>query len=350
MDNTPTDQAIQPVYNDCRDMLLAATHIVVIQADNPDADSLGSALSLEALLEEQGKEVSLYCGVTIPEYLRYLSGWDRVSQDLPRNFDLSIIVDANTVTLLEKIQTSTQYRQLMTKPTIALDHHATVDEPIAYANLTIVDTDVSSTGELIYVMMRHFGWKIPTDAANHMMTAILGDTQGLSNDLTSPNTYRAMAELTELGASRTSLENARREFSKMSKEIYAYKAHLIQQTQFHFESTIATITIPQSELNQYSAQYNPIALIQNDILQIRQVQLCIIFKKYDDGKITAALRSNYGYPVCGEIAAHFNGGGHDYAAGFKSTDGTPLDVIQKKCFEIAAAAVVAAKGSNHETL
>jgi nanoRNase/pAp phosphatase (c-di-AMP/oligoRNAs hydrolase) len=49
-----------------------AQKIVVVQADNPDADSLGSALALEHILGDLGKDVYLYCGVDIPTYLRYL--------------------------------------------------------------------------------------------------------------------------------------------------------------------------------------------------------------------------------------------------------------------------------------
>jgi nanoRNase/pAp phosphatase (c-di-AMP/oligoRNAs hydrolase) len=86
----------------------AAQKIVVIQADNPDADSLGSALALEHVLGDLRKDVVLYCGVNVPEYLRYLAGWDRVVDTLPSQFDLSIIVDASTYTLLDKLDKSSQ--------------------------------------------------------------------------------------------------------------------------------------------------------------------------------------------------------------------------------------------------
>jgi nanoRNase/pAp phosphatase (c-di-AMP/oligoRNAs hydrolase) len=42
-----------------------AQHIVILQADNPDADSLGSSLALEQILHELGKEPLLYCGIDI---------------------------------------------------------------------------------------------------------------------------------------------------------------------------------------------------------------------------------------------------------------------------------------------
>ncbi|HET6863903.1 MAG TPA: hypothetical protein VFH37_01760, partial [Candidatus Saccharimonadales bacterium] len=55
-----------------------ASHVVIIQADNPDADSLASSLALEQILGDLGKDVTLYCGVDLPSYLSYVSGADRV--------------------------------------------------------------------------------------------------------------------------------------------------------------------------------------------------------------------------------------------------------------------------------
>lgn len=42
------------------ELVAKAERIIVLQADNPDADSLGSALALESILGDLGKEVTLY--------------------------------------------------------------------------------------------------------------------------------------------------------------------------------------------------------------------------------------------------------------------------------------------------
>jgi len=83
------------------ELIGAADNIVIIQADNPDTDSLGSALALEQILSDMGKTVEMYCAVNIPSYLRYISGWDRVQIDFPKNFELSIIVDTGASNLLK---------------------------------------------------------------------------------------------------------------------------------------------------------------------------------------------------------------------------------------------------------
>ncbi|MBP9852974.1 MAG: hypothetical protein QG629_715 [Patescibacteria group bacterium] len=297
-----------------------AKNIVVIQADNPDADSLGSALALEEILEEQGKHVALYCGVQVPEYLRYLEGWDRIEQELPKGFDLSIIVDASTYTLFDKLCTSGGMATVQSKPCVVLDHHATVENPLDFTDLQLVDGSISSTGELIYSLATESNWPLTAHAAECIMAAVLGDTQGLTNNLTTTTTYRLMATLTEVGADRSKLEELRREYGKMPESIYRYKGDLIAKTELHTAGKVALVHVPQDEINTFSPLYNPAALIQFDMLQIKNIAIAIVLKSYDDGRVTGALRANLGYPICGKLAEAMGGGGHDYASGFKTTD------------------------------
>lgn len=60
--------------NQVGELVNRAERIVVVQADNPDADSLASALALEQILGDMKKDISLYCGVDLPSYLRYMPG------------------------------------------------------------------------------------------------------------------------------------------------------------------------------------------------------------------------------------------------------------------------------------
>lgn len=317
----------------------SANNIVIIQADNPDADSLGSALALEEILGDLGKTVHLYCGVNVPEYLRYLEGWDRVVNEIPKSFDISIIVDASTYTLLQKLQDSGQIAWVKAKPCVVIDHHATVEKLLDFSNLQLNRPDLSSTGEIILHLSKSFDWQINDRAADYLMTAVLGDTQGLTNDLTKSTTYIAMAEMTDLGANRPKLEELRREASKMPEIIYRYKSELIKRTEINCQNKLAIVTIPQSELNNYSPLYNPAPLIQNDMLQIKGVAIAIVVKCYDDGRITGSLRSNNGYPFCGKLAEALGGGGHDHASGFKITDGRGWSEIKETLLEMAEASL-----------
>jgi phosphoesterase RecJ-like protein len=258
-----------------------------------------------------------------------------VTSDISPQFDLSIIVDASTYTLLEKLDLNGQLQWVKSKPCIVLDHHATVEHKIDFTHIQIIDEQVASTGELIFKLAKELNWFVNPTAGAHIMSSILGDTQGLMNDLTTANTYRIMAELCDLGVSRPQIEEQRRLQSKMPPKIYAYKGILIAKTEFAADERIAYVHVPQDEINEFSPLYNPAALVQFDMLQITDVVLGIVFKTYDDGRITAALRGNNGFPICGKLAEHMGGGGHDYASGFKVTDGRTYAEVKAECLAYA---------------
>ncbi|HSW37147.1 MAG TPA: DHH family phosphoesterase [Candidatus Saccharimonadales bacterium] len=309
--------------------------IVILQADNPDGDSLASSLALEQILHELGKEPYLYCAVDMPTYLRYLSGWDRVQKDLPKQFDASIIVDASTMTLFERLAGSGQQGWLAGKPCVVLDHHETVDNVIPFAEVLLNDPKRSSTGELIYKLVKDLGWPLSVVTQEFLMTSILGDTQGLTNQLASAETYRIMAAMVEAGVDRPKLEELRREYGKMPPEIFRYKAELIKRTEFAADGRIATVSVPQTEINNFSPLYNPAPLIQNDMLQVSGVQVAIVFKAYDDGRVTGAIRCNPMAGIGAELASHFGGGGHAFASGFKVTHGRSLSELKSDCVKVA---------------
>lgn len=318
------------------DIISKHQKILVIQADNPDADSLGSALALEQILGEMGKSVYLYCGVNIPEYLRYMQGWDRVLDTPPSQFDASIIVDTTAKSLLQKLQESTSTGSMATRPCVVLDHHTETANDITYADVVLNRPDVSSTGELIYHVARALDWPLDVTSMRNIMTAILGDTQGLMNELATPTTYRVLADIVEQGVNRPELEDQRREATKMDPRIFRYKAELISRTELAADGRVAVVVIPQEEISTYSPLYNPAPLIQNDMLQVQGVLVSVVIKHYDDGKILAAIRSNYQAAVANKLASHFGGGGHAHAAGFKLLDGRPINEVKSECCSYAA--------------
>lgn len=312
----------------------AAKSVVIIQADNPDADSLGSALALEQILGDLGKEPYLYCGVDIPEYLKHLSGWDRVNKDMPTKFELSIIVDTSAVALLEKLTKSDYHHWVASKPTILLDHHSDVKCDIPYASIVINDRDAVATGEVIYKLAQELGWSLSLAAKTHIASSILADSLGLSSEGTTPTTYRIMADLIESGVDRPALEEARRAYMKMPEKIFRYKADLIKRTELAIDGQLAVVSVPYDEIVEYSPLYNPAALIHNDMLLIDGVLAAIVFKVYNDGKITGAFKANHDGMIGDVLAKNFGGGGHPYASGFKVTDGRDLKTLKNEVIKL----------------
>ncbi|MEX2054687.1 MAG: DHH family phosphoesterase, partial [Candidatus Andersenbacteria bacterium] len=171
-----------PETDKIKQALAAASSIVVVQADNPDADSLASALALEQILGEQGKDVSLYCGVDLPSYLSYLPGAGRVITELPKHFDLSIIVDTSSDSLLEQLDKQGSKGWLASRPSIVLDHHATTPT-ISFASIICTHKAVA-TAEIVYELALQLNWKLNSQARELIATGVLSDSLGLTSEAT----------------------------------------------------------------------------------------------------------------------------------------------------------------------
>ncbi len=319
-------------YQELGPEIQRANKIVIIQAENPDGDSLSSSLALEEIFGDIGKEVHLYCPVQIPRHLRFLSGWDRVNDELPNDFNMSVIVDTSSQTLLERVFTSEQLPRLRARPTLVIDHHD-VEVDLPYHTLTCIDHKAVATGEVIYQLAKNLELPISLEAAEFISQSIMFDSLGLISDDTTPQSIEIVADLVRRGVSLARLDAQRRELMRKSYDLVQYKAQLLTRIELHGDEQIATITIPWEEIEQFSDQYNPSMLVIDEMRLIDNVKVACAFKVYPDGKVTGKIRANYGTPIAAKVAEAMGGGGHQYAAGFK-TRGQTIDEVRNEFIKI----------------
>ena len=290
--------------------------ILIIQPDRPDGDSLSSALALEEILSDYGKKVTLYCGVNIPEYIRFIDGWDRVNNTIDKTPDLTILVDDASKILLDKFENTPLFSSVISKPFVIIDHHQNVSTDIQYCTLNLTEPNYSSAGELIYDIFNELNITVSLTAKKLILQSILSDTMGLTNDLANANTYRLVADIIDDGVSRTELEEARKAYSKMDKNVFRYKAALIKRVEFYENNQIGLCVIPESEAYDIGTLYNPGPLILGELLMVKDLKVAFAIKTYKN-HATVAIRCTYGNPVAHKLAELFGGGGHDYSAGFR---------------------------------
>jgi phosphoesterase RecJ-like protein len=302
------------MFESAKILIESAKKIMIVQAENPDGDSLGSALALEEILGDLGKDVHMYCDVEMPKYLHYINGWDRVTQDFDTKADLVIIVDTSSETLISKALAINGARHFLeSHPVLVIDHHAT-ESSLQFEHELLIEQAVASS-EIIYKLASSSGWSISAQAAEDMMIAIMSDSLGLTTQNVTAETYHAVGELVTLGAHNSVIEERRREYMKKSAAILAYKGRLLERIEYSLDGQLATVHIPWDEIAEFSDQYNPSVLVLDEMRLVIGVKIAIAFKTYPDGKLTGKIRSNL--PIAEQVAGFFGGGGHKYASGFR---------------------------------
>lgn len=316
------------MYHSFIDFLKGKQTFCIIQAENPDGDSLGSALALDYLISafNPSAEISLYCPVDIPKYLRYYPDWSRVSSDFSWRADGYIIVDTAAEVLLTKLLDDPAIKnKLYTSPVFVLDHHETEDD-LNFPHEKLIEP-LPACCNLIYKIATSENLEISPETAESLIYGVLSDTLGLTSASASSETFRVVADLLDkTEKSISDLEEARREFMKKSPRILNYKADLIKRVEYSLDGVLATVHIPWDDIREFSDEYNPNVLILEELRLVEGVKVAVAIKTYPDGKVTGKIRSSL--PVADKIAGFFGGGGHPYAAGFRTYDTTYEDVLR----------------------
>ncbi|MBQ1373198.1 DHH family phosphoesterase [Candidatus Saccharibacteria bacterium] len=313
------------MYSKFSEFVADKNSLCIIQAENPDGDSLGSAIALDYLLAD--KDVTLYCPVDIPKYLRYFTDWSRVTNEFNYKADGYIIVDTAAEILLSKLLEDVAIKnRLYSAPVLVIDHHETPDD-LNFSHESIIEVR-PACADLIYKIAVDQNIAIDKSAAEAIFQGILSDTLGLVSASVTADTFETAAALTRLGANISELEDRRREFMKKSPRILAYKAKLIDRIEYSLDGKLATVHIPWDDIREYSDEYNPNVLILEEMRLVEGVDIAVAVKTYPDGKVTGKIRTSHDMPVAEKLAGYFGGGGHPCAAGFRTYDTTYEDVVR----------------------
>ncbi|HVQ44811.1 MAG TPA: DHH family phosphoesterase [Candidatus Saccharimonadia bacterium] len=294
-----------------------ATTILILQPDSPDGDSLGTALGLEEILGDLGKTVAMYAYKAPESYLHGLEGWDRVSQDLPKSFDLTILVDTGAPALI-KSALEHHFAALTSKPFFIIDHHVS-RQPFGFTVTEIVEEAVA-TSELVTRICLELDWPINEAAAGKLASALLSDSLGLTTSGTTARSVEALAELTRRGANLYELYKTKREAGAITSDLLHLKGKLLESVEFYEDGKLAVAEITPDMVAKYKDIAEPYTLILNEMQWTKGVELVAVFKNYGS-KINVPLRSTTG--VAAPIAEIFGGGGHPNAAAYR-TKGTHI--------------------------
>ena len=312
------------MYQKFSDFICDKKTISIIQAENPDGDSMGSAIALDYLLSDL--EVDLYCPIDIPKYLHYFDDWSRITNEFNFKADGYIIVDTAATILLSKLLDDTAIRnRLYTAPVFVIDHHETEDD-LDFKHESIVEVR-PACAELIYEITKTEKINISKPAAEAIFQGIMSDTLGLTSGMVTDKTFEICAELTRLGANISELEEKRREYMKKSPRILDYKADLIKRIEYSLDGTLATVHITWDDIREFSDEYNPNVLILEELRLVEGVKVAVAIKTYPDGKVTGKIRCASDAPIAEKVAGYFGGGGHPFAAGFRTYDTSYEEVL-----------------------
>lgn len=283
--------------------------ICVIGHVAPDGDCIGSVMALyEFLISEYDKDINLGFDGKIPYNLKSYIDESLILTDFEdKKFDLLIVLDCGDEERLGKYKTLIPNSNKI----ICVDHHKTNTE---FADINIVDHTISSTGELLFHILKLENKQISLKMAEYIYTAIITDTGNFAYSATTSTTHRVAAELIDIGVDVAKVDN--KIFN--SKPISTVKAYIdcISNINFYHDNKLGIAKISDEIVKRNDANINDIEGIVEFIREINEIEISCVLKEYNQELTKVSLRSKNNIDVS-EIATKFEGGGHAKAAGFQ---------------------------------
>jgi len=316
-----------------KQLLSSPQNIVVIPHRNPDGDAMGASLAMYHYLEAIGHRVTVVAPNDYPDFLKWLPGSKCVRKFDMQNWQSKEAIDlANLIFLMDfnalhrvgsdMEQTLSQYIGTY----VMIDHH---QQPEDVATYLFSDPAIPATCQMVYQLLDAMDEldRIGPEIATCLYTGIMTDTGSFRFPSTTSGTHAIIADLIDRGADNAAIHQQvydTQTYERLQLLGCALKNMVLVDT-----LKTAYVTLTQQELDEYNYQKGDTEGIVNYALSLRGIIFAAIFiEDAEQQLVKISFRSKGSFSVNTFARNHFNGGGHDNAAGGKSI--LPLDTTVSK--------------------
>lgn len=305
-------------------MLSEAGRIAIVTHMKPDGDALGSCMAMHHFLTMSGKESKVVLPHAQPENLDFLiDGSTRrniliheqepsLAEAAISSSDLIICLDFNAFHRTDRLEDTLKESKAAK---ILIDHHLNPDEE--QFDLVFSETGISSASELLYHILMAMpqicndASALPSQAREALMTGMTTDTNNFANSVY-PSTLQMASALLAAGTDRDRILSML--FNRFSESRLRLMGHMMKDLLTITEDGVAYMILDSSTLKRYNVREGDTEGFVNMPLSIEKVKMSILIKE-DDEKLRVSIRSKKGVSANRCARLHFNGGGHEYAAG-----------------------------------
>ncbi|MEE9364910.1 MAG: DHH family phosphoesterase [Cellulophaga sp.] len=303
-------------------LLSTPQRIVIVPHKNPDGDAIGSTLGLYHYLKITGQDVVVIAPNDYPKFLKWIPGNETIlnfekqhnqSTDFIKKATVIFTLDFNHMGRIGQMQS---FLENASATFVMIDHH---QEPSDYAQIMYSDVLMSSTCEMVYNFIEILGDsdKITKDIANCLYTGIMTDTGSFKFSSTTSRTHKVIADLIDRGAKNTEIHNKIYDTNTQSR--LQLLGCALSNMVILEEYKTAYITISQEELDKNNFKKGDTEGFVNYGLTLEGIVFAVIFiENREENIIKISFRSEGDFSVNEFARSHFEGGGHNNAAGGKS--------------------------------
>jgi phosphoesterase RecJ-like protein len=311
--------------NKLAELISNASQTAIVTHMKPDGDAMGSSLAMLRFIKEYThSKAKVILNDRYPASLAFMVTPEEDSRVLTYNenpdaattwitdADLLICLDFNAFHRTENLE-KPLLEARGTK--VLIDHHLSPD--LQHFALAFSTQEISSASELVFHILKAMpqcggdASKLPAKAAEALMTGMTTDTNNFNNSVY-PSTFNMASELIAMGVDRDRIlfnlfnqfgENRLRLLGTMLKDLMRIT-----------DDGVAYMVLDKETLQKYHVDEGDTEGFVNMPLSIKNVRMSLLLKE-DGDRVRVSIRSKKGVSANRCSRLHFNGGGHENAAG-----------------------------------
>lgn len=305
-------------YKEVKEKIANAGSITILSHLNPDADTLGTALGIYALLsQELSKKVEVVnASLALPLHLDFLPNFKKIKHQMDYTESLIISCDCGSV---DRLGFDLEGRDI-----INVDHHQSNTK---YGSINVIIAEYASASQVAFALFKEI-YTVGPQSATCFYAALLSDTRYFTTTSVNKEVFSVAKELVEAGAVPDDIAfhfTQRRPLSSL-RILQRALASLV----LYDEAKIATLVVTKEDIEATGAKVPDMEGIADYAKSLVTVEIAFILMELDTG-IRVSLRSKK--VDVSKVALAFGGGGHKVAAGFTFKKGgvqESIDTILEK--------------------
>ena len=309
-------------YDEVKKKIESAHSITILSHLNPDADTLGTALGIYALLsKDKSRKVEVVNASTaLPLYLDFLPNFKKIKHHMDYTDSLILSCDCGSIDRLGF--------ELEGRDIINIDHH---HSNTLYGTVNVVIPEHASASQTAFALFKEI-YPIGADAATCFYAALLSDTKYFTTTSVNEEVFNVAKRLVEAGAVPDEIAynfTQRRSLSSLR----LLERALASLTLYH-EAEIAALMVTKEDIEATGATVPDMEGIVDYARSLATVEIAVFAMELASG-IRISLRSEK--VDVSRVAMAFGGGGHKVAAGFTLKQcglQESIDTILKKIEEL----------------
>jgi phosphoesterase RecJ-like protein len=289
---------------------------VISTHESPDWDGLGSEIAFNELLKSLGKKSIIINSDCPPDNYEFLDSDFELNVfsdtfQLPVDIDdyAQIVFDTNDYDNIGKAYSILKDR---VRDLFIIDHHEGGKDKF---EANFIKVEASSTCEIVYEIIKHYGKSISPKAARALYAGVLFDTGSFRYPKTSTYTFLMVSDLVSCGANPFDIYEQIYEQNSLSS--FTLNSKILSTMEVLHSGKMISMKLTQDMINDTGASFNEGEKAINIPLTVKGVVASVLVKQDIGGPVKVSMRTKGDLDVAA-IAMENNGGGHKNAAGFKS--------------------------------